>query len=84
MTPDQTKALSTINSTPGFRPILLHGVTGSGKTEIYMQAVEHFLAAGKTALILVPEIGLTPQLTDRFARRFPNQIAILHSSLTRR
>ena len=84
MTPDQTKALSTINSTPGFRPILLHGVTGSGKTEIYMQAVEHFLAAGKTSLILVPEIGLTPQLTDRFAKRFPNQIAILHSSLTRR
>ncbi|PYS15764.1 MAG: primosomal protein N' [Acidobacteria bacterium] len=84
MTPDQTKALSTINSTPGFRPILLHGVTGSGKTEIYMQAVEHFLAAGKTSLILVPEIGLTPQLTDQFARRFPNQIAILHSSLTRR
>ncbi|PYR88445.1 MAG: primosomal protein N' [Acidobacteria bacterium] len=84
MTPDQTKALSTINSTPGFRPILLHGVTGSGKTEIYMQAVEHFLAAGKTSLILVPEIGLTPQLTDQFARRFPKQIAILHSSLTRR
>ena len=84
MTPDQTKALSTINSTPGFRPILLHGVTGSGKTEIYMQAVEHFLAAGKTSLILVPEIGLTPQLTDQFATRFPNQIAILHSSLTRR
>src|SRR2546422_5949748 len=49
-----------------------------------MQAVEHFLAAGKTSLILVPEIGLTPQLTDQFARRFPNQIAILHSSLTRR
>src|SRR5438034_8898586 len=49
-----------------------------------MQAVEHFLAAGKTSLILVPEIGLTPQLTDQFATRFPNQIAILHSSLTRR
>src|SRR5207248_6685476 len=61
-----------------------HGVTGSGKTATYMQAVEHFLAAGKTSLILVPEIGLTPQLTDRFASRFPDQTAILHSSLTRR
>src|SRR5213593_4278329 len=84
LTPDQASALSTVTKASGFRPILLHGVTGSGKTEIYMQAVEHFLAAGKTSLILVPEIGLTPQLTDRFARRFPNQIAILHSSLTRR
>src|SRR6266571_4200142 len=84
LTADQLRALHTIGQAPGFRPILLHGVTGSGKTEIYLQAVEHFLAAGKTSLILVPEIGLTPQLTDRFARRFPNQIAILHSSLTRR
>ena len=84
LTVDQLRALETVTEAPGFRPILLHGVTGSGKTEIYMQAVEHFLAAGKTSLILVPEIGLTPQLTDQFATRFPNQIAILHSSLTRR
>src|SRR5438552_1912991 len=84
LTVDQLRALETVTEAPGFRPILLHGVTGSGQTEIYMQAVEHFLAAGKTSLILVPEIGLTPQLTDQFARRFPNQIAILHSSLTRR
>jgi len=84
LTVDQLRALETVTKAPGFRPILLHGVTGSGKTEIYMQAVEHFLAAGKTSLILVPEIGLTPQLTDQFATRFPNQIAILHSSLTRR
>ncbi|OLD70293.1 MAG: primosomal protein N', partial [Ignavibacteria bacterium 13_1_40CM_2_61_4] len=84
LTSDQTKALSAIKSGSGFHPILLHGITGSGKTEIYMQAVEHLLHAGKTSLILVPEIGLTPQLTDRFAERFPNQIAILHSSLTKR
>src|SRR6266571_5153107 len=84
LTVDQLRALETVTKAPGFRPILLHGVTGSGKTEIYMQAAEHFLAAGKTSLILVPEIGLTPQLTDQFATRFPNQIAILHSSLTRR
>ena len=49
-----------------------------------MRAAEHFLAAGKTSLILVPEIGLTPQLTDRFAARFPGKTAILHSSLTKR
>jgi primosomal protein N' (replication factor Y) (superfamily II helicase) len=84
LTSDQTSALSTIKSSSGFQPILLHGVTGSGKTEIYMQAVEHFLAAGKTSLVLVPEIGLTPQLTDRFAERFPGNTAILHSSLTKR
>jgi len=84
LTSDQTKALSTIKRTSGFHPVLLHGITGSGKTEVYMQAVEHFLQAGKTSLILVPEIGLTPQLTDRFAERFRDQIAILHSSLTKR
>ena len=84
LTDDQAKSLNVIRNSSGFQPILLHGVTGSGKTEIYMQAVEHFLAAGKTSLILVPEIGLTPQLTDRFAGRFPNQTAILHSSLTKR
>jgi primosomal protein N' (replication factor Y) len=59
-------------------------VTGSGKTEIYMRAAEHFLAAGKSSLILVPEIGLTPQLTDRFAERFPGKTAVLHSALTAR
>ena len=84
LTPDQARALSVIKTVRGFQPILLHGVTGSGKTEIYMQAVEHFLGAGKTSLLLVPEIGLTPQLTDRFAQRFPKQTAILHSSLTKR
>ncbi|PYR97742.1 MAG: primosomal protein N' [Acidobacteria bacterium] len=84
LTADQTNALSRITCSHGFHPVLLHGITGSGKTEVYMQAVEHCLHAGKTALILVPEIGLTPQLTDRFAERFPNQTAILHSSLTKR
>src|SRR6059036_2833249 len=51
LTSDQTKALSTIKGTSGFHPVLLHGITGSGKTEVYMQAVEHFLQAGKTSLI---------------------------------
>jgi primosomal protein N' (replication factor Y) len=84
LTPDQMRALDAIRSTQGFHPVLLHGVTGSGKTEVYMRAVEHMLDKGKSALILVPEIGLTPQLTDRFSERFPGKTAVLHSSLTKR
>jgi len=84
LTPDQSHALATILDTRDFHPILLHGVTGSGKTEVYMRAAGDFLSQGKTSLILVPEIGLTPQLTDRFAERFPGQTAVIHSSLTKR
>src|SRR5262249_39485513 len=84
LTADQIRALHTIPQAPRFRPLLLPRATGRGKTENYMPTLHHFLTAGKTSLILVPEIGLTPQLTDQFAARFPNQIAILHSSLTRR
>jgi primosomal protein N' (replication factor Y) (superfamily II helicase) len=84
LTSDQARALAAIEETRGFQPLLLHGVTGSGKTEIYMRAAGHFLEAGKTSLILVPEIGLTPQLTERFAERFPGQTAVIHSSLTKR
>lgn len=61
---------------------LIHGITGSGKTEIYLQLVEEMLAKGKNSIILVPEISLTPQTTDRFVGRFGNQVAILHSKLT--
>jgi primosomal protein N' (replication factor Y) (superfamily II helicase) len=84
LTTDQSRALDSVYNARGFYPMLLHGVTGSGKTEIYMRAAEHFLERGKTSLILVPEIGLTPQLTDRFSARFPGKIAILHSALTKR
>jgi len=84
LTPEQAGALDAICKAEGFRTLLLHGVTGSGKTEIYLRAAEHFLAAGKSSLILVPEIGLTPQLTDRFTERFPGKTAVLHSSLTKR
>ena len=84
LTADQSAAMTAIQDTRGFQPILLHGVTGSGKTEIYMRAAGHFLESGKTSLILVPEIGLTPQLTERFAERFPGQTAVIHSSLTKR
>src|SRR6266581_1848112 len=84
LTEHQLGAFDAIRSCNGFHTLLLHGVTGSGKSEIYMRAAEHFLAAGKTSLILVPEIGLTPQLTDRFTQRFPGLTAVLHSSLSKR
>jgi primosomal protein N' (replication factor Y) len=61
---------------------LIHGITGSGKTEIYLQLVEEMLHKGKNSIILVPEISLTPQTTDRFVGRFGDQVAILHSKLT--
>lgn len=64
------------------RPILLHGVTGSGKTEIYLRAVAEVLQAGKQAIILVPEIALTPQTVRRFMGRFPGQVGLVHSQLS--
>ncbi len=64
-------------------PLLLHGVTGSGKTEVYLRATAQALAAGRQALVLVPEINLTPQLEARFAERFPNhRLVAMHSGLT--
>ena len=63
------------------RALLLHGVTGSGKTEVYIQAVKECIDHGKKAIILVPEIALTPQTVERFASRFTGQVAILHSGL---
>lgn len=63
-------------------PILLHGVTGSGKTEIYLQAVDMVLQRGKQAIILVPEIALTPQTVRRFVSRFPGKVGLLHSGLS--
>ena len=61
---------------------LLHGVTGSGKTEVYMELIEKVINDNKTAIVLVPEISLTPQMTDRFRSRFKDDIAILHSRLS--
>ncbi len=62
--------------------LLLHGVTGSGKTEVYMHAIERCLAAGRQAIMLVPEISLTPQTVGLFQERFPDGIAVLHSRLS--
>jgi len=64
------------------RTFLLHGVTGSGKTEVYLHVLERVRALGKSAIVLVPEIALTPQTVGRFAARFPNDVAVLHSGLT--
>jgi primosomal protein N' (replication factor Y) len=63
-------------------PILLHGVTGSGKTEVYLQALAAIIARGKRGIVLVPEIALTAQAIQRFAGRFPGRVAIIHSALT--
>lgn len=82
LTPAQTLALSQIQTLTAGQTLLLWGVTGSGKTEIYLQAIAPLLAQGKSALVLVPEIGLTPQLTERFQQRFPGKIWVYHSALS--
>ena len=64
------------------KPVLLHGVTGSGKTEIYVKLVEEVLKAGKSVIFLTPEIILTPQIVERLSAEFPDQIALTHSGLT--
>jgi primosomal protein N' (replication factor Y) len=85
LTGAQEAALHTIeehlDSVDGGR-LLLHGVTGSGKTEVYLQAVSATLARGRSAIVLVPEIALTPQTAGRFERRFGDEVAILHSKLS--
>ncbi|TVQ65061.1 MAG: DEAD/DEAH box helicase, partial [Spirulina sp. DLM2.Bin59] len=82
LNPGQAQALATIEAESGFRVLLLHGVTGSGKTEVYLQAIAPCVAAGRSALVLVPEIGLTPQLTDRFRARFGDRVHVYHSQLS--
>ena len=79
---DQANVLQIINAQTGYAQILLHGVTGSGKTEVYLQAIAPILEQNKSALVLVPEIGLTPQLTDRFRARFGTQVCVYHSKLS--
>ena len=79
---EQQNAYDEIVSCKTSSTFLLHGVTGSGKTEVYLQVIEKILSQDKTALVLVPEISLTPQLVSRFQARFQGYIAILHSSLS--
>src|SRR5690606_32363285 len=85
LTPDQSRALALIEGRLGrdgnLRPLLLQGVTGSGKTEVYMRAAETVLQNRGQALMLVPEIALTPQAMTRFRARFGSQVALLHSRL---
>lgn len=82
---EQQLAVTTIiaaHKANNYAGILLNGITGSGKTEVYLQAMQAVLEAGKQVLILVPEIGLTPQTRARFASRFAAQIVLLHSGMT--
>ena len=83
LTPEQSRALAAIEAAHGtYAPFVLHGVTGSGKTEVYLRAIAEVVARGEQALVLVPEISLTPQLVARFTERFPGPLAVLHSGLT--
>lgn len=84
LNPEQAAALSVLTAQSGFRVTLLQGVTGSGKTEVYLQHIEQVLQAGRQVLVLVPEIGLTPQTLARFRARFRCPLAVLHSGLSDR
>ncbi|MFW8590700.1 primosomal protein N' [Glaciecola sp. 2405UD65-10] len=80
--PEQAIAIASINQAEGYTGFLIEGVTGSGKTEVYLQVIEEVLQQGQQVLILVPEIGLTPQTVKRFEERFGNVVAVWHSALT--
>ena len=82
--PAQDEAVALISSGTGLAEFLLWGVTGSGKTEVYLQAAAHQLQAGRSALLLAPEIGLIPQLLDRCRRRFGTQVLEYHSGMGER
>ncbi len=87
LTDEQTRAVDELVSAlddPAARPYLLQGVTGSGKTEVYLHVIAEAIARGKGALVLVPEIALTPQLSTRFRARFGDRMAVLHSGLSPR
>ena len=80
---DQRRAVDALRASLGtFRPFVLEGVTGSGKTEVYLRVIERVVAGGRQALVLVPEIGLTPQLLARFQARLPCRVEALHSGLS--
>ena len=76
------KIMNNINDNEGYKEFLIHGITGSGKTEIYLQIVEQMLKKDKDTIVLVPEISLTPQTIDRFVGRFGSNVAVIHSKLS--
>jgi primosomal protein N' (replication factor Y) len=85
LTADQASVLAEVEAelaTPAPQPLLLQGVTGSGKTEVYLRAAATALERGRGVIVLVPEIGLTPQIVSRFADRFGDTVAVLHSRLS--
>lgn len=85
LTDEQSRAIEPINQTiedSKHEVFLIHGVTGSGKTEIYLQAIQHVIDKGKEAIVLVPEISLTPQMVKRFKGRFGSDVAVMHSALS--
>ncbi|MBN1540519.1 primosomal protein N', partial [candidate division KSB1 bacterium] len=85
LNPDQEKALKDIRSAldqQRFHTLLLHGVTGSGKTQVYIEAIAHALSQGRSAIVLVPEIALTPQTVRRFTSHFHDQVAVFHSRMS--
>ena len=84
LTQEQDAVIRAVQSEEGFGVHLVHGVTGSGKTEIYMRLLEAVVREGKQGIVLVPEISLTPQLIDRFTKRLGNAVAVIHSHLTPR
>ncbi len=85
LNPDQSAALKELKkliARGSFAPVLLHGVTGSGKTQVYIEALHEVRRCNKTAIVLVPEIALTPQTVSRFKAHFGNDIAVLHSRMS--
>jgi primosomal protein N' (replication factor Y) len=87
LTPAQAEAVRALEralAAGAYAPFLLHGVTGSGKTEVYLRVIAAAIARGRRGLVLVPEIALTPQLTARFEARFGGRVAVLHSALSDR
>lgn len=82
LTNDQKLVVDEVLANTGYYPYLLFGVTGSGKTEVYMELIEDALNKGKTSIVLVPEISLTPQMVLRFQKRFGDNIAAIHSALS--
>ena len=82
LTNDQRSVVDEVLANTGYFPYLLFGVTGSGKTEVYMELIEDSLNKGKTSIVLVPEISLTPQMVLRFQKRFGDNIAAIHSALS--